>query len=188
MARYQDDYGGFAHDRGRRGEKVGRGSRHSMRCCSCGTLRYVLKKELTRAAPPRCMACGGALEETIAARKHEGLKPASPPQRVPRRRCPACGVAIDGNVELRNHLVASFDCARYHLAERQLPEWKQSGIFLIPGSMYIEKYASGRWGVFAVGVEKNGRVHVPLLICQSKTRQDARDWLYSEYGPVELAR
>lgn len=35
---------------------------HMAKCRECGKLRKVSRREMTRAAPPRCYACGGMVE------------------------------------------------------------------------------------------------------------------------------
>jgi hypothetical protein len=56
-------------------------------CLSCGTTRKVLHREWIRAARPRCLACGGALEASHRASgehaKHEAGKAERQPSRNP---------------------------------------------------------------------------------------------------------
>ena len=44
-----------------------RGKRQ-MKCRDCGAVRYVTMKDLTHAARPRCLACGGPVELSFPGR------------------------------------------------------------------------------------------------------------------------
>lgn len=70
------DYHG---DAGRRRKAARRKIEHknhrSYRCLDCNTLRLVHRKELARAAMPRCVKCGGCLEETsVSIKRRLGVK------------------------------------------------------------------------------------------------------------------
>jgi rRNA maturation protein Nop10 len=41
---------------------------HMARCRDCGKLRKVTRREWTHRAPPRCWACGGAVDMTEPAK------------------------------------------------------------------------------------------------------------------------
>ncbi len=62
------DGGGNNYNRPGFGRKVDRRSSvvSSYACTDCGTLRYTTKFEWTRASKPRCLKCGGPLDETKA--------------------------------------------------------------------------------------------------------------------------
>src|SRR5687767_10679686 len=59
------DYGSSFYPGKRRANRV-KENVLSFRCRDCKKMRYVLPRELIRAARPRCLACGGPLEETEA--------------------------------------------------------------------------------------------------------------------------
>lgn len=182
----QNDYGGNRVHGSPGRHAVGRGSRHSMRCRDCGTLRYVLPVELRRAASPRCMACGGPLEQLEVDRKRMGLPKRIEPSRSTKlvtRRCPACGVPIRHNRDLAAHLVATLMCREYHGRERLVFPWQ--GAMVIPGSIIVERNDRSykRWEV--VGISTGGAM---VSMGTWTTKRMAQDWIQEHLGPVELAR
>jgi ribosomal protein L34E len=85
----------------------------TLRCLDCDRLQYVLLAELHRAARPRCIACGGPLDETEATRERRAddqlsvqLSDAEP--------CLGCGRLFHGIDALRLHLLVSDACACAH--------------------------------------------------------------------------
>jgi hypothetical protein len=58
------DYGGDNWKRGNGAGVARKGNTYSYRCRDCKRLRYLLKRDLSRAAMPRCLHCGGPLTET----------------------------------------------------------------------------------------------------------------------------
>lgn len=71
------DYGGSNVGRRvayRKSFKIGEGL-ESYRCLDCHKCRFVSRIEWTRAARPRCTACGGQLDETkTTAKRHEPMR------------------------------------------------------------------------------------------------------------------
>lgn len=81
----------------------------SFSCLECGTRRYVTKIEQTRVARPKCMACGGTLQETQATRKRHKPKRQSVVETHPR--CRACGCRLVSAKSLELHLYQEPECA-----------------------------------------------------------------------------
>ena len=63
------DYGGASAHGRRRRTRISKETIYSFRCLDCAKLRYVAPRELGRAARPRCLHCGGPLEETAVSNK-----------------------------------------------------------------------------------------------------------------------
>ena len=128
------DYGGDHYVSGRRGRtRLNKENTASHRCLSCGALRYVLPRELRRAARPHCLRCGGALEETAALQRREyGTKTERKrkrPYASPAQRCRACGLALGADffhfvdtigAAYGRHLASSQECQAYHVKEKHL--------------------------------------------------------------------
>lgn len=182
---FVDDYGGNAYGGRRRNKRSS--SLVSMRCRDCQTLRFVSPRELTRASSPRCMKCGGPLEELDVSRKRQGLPAVAKAMKTRRsatRRCPACGSAIDNNEFLYRHLLCLPDCVEYHRAEGKCLAAAGSDVHIIPGTVHIIRTTGSRpWRVMAVTSE-GGIVELrkesALYLC--------KQYINEEFGPVELAR
>ncbi len=64
------DYAGNCYVTGKRKRtKIGSGKTQTFRCLDCGVMRHVSRLERNRAARPRCLACGGPIEMTMAEEK-----------------------------------------------------------------------------------------------------------------------
>lgn len=97
----------------------------SFRCRDCSTLRYVLPKELDRAAKPRCLKCGGTLLETKQTSKRRLEQQDS--QRVSRFssreispvttgfRCKSCRRKFSNVEALESHLQLAGECLKHYL-------------------------------------------------------------------------
>lgn len=150
-----NEYGGAKYPKKRR---IKRGDEtnptFSHRCRDCGKLRYVTRRELTRAAKPRCYACGGTLIETETAHKQIVAKQTSAAlalgksqyqpldaQYVAKIACPYCyvgftdtrvGVRTSAQEHLDAHLRHNPTCSKKHtaivLVANAPPEWIKEGI------------------------------------------------------------
>lgn len=185
MTSHVNDYGGNSY-----GSVRSTGLRKdrllSMRCTECEKLRYVTSRELQRAASPRCMGCGGPLEEIVVSKKRRGV-PTKKKARIVRgrtNRCAACGIAFNTNNDLYRHLSADIDCVRYHREEGHITEF--GGDSFIKKTIHIEanpaSTISKRYEVQAVDCRGKCRV------LRAFARQyEATDWLREQFGPVEHA-
>lgn len=103
------DYSGGAYG-SRRGRRIN--CERSFRCVDCGKLRYLTRGELSRAARPHCLDCGGCLEETAASRQRQEISD----ERIERQntviRCRICGIGFIDEDSLAHHLRENRDCAR----------------------------------------------------------------------------
>jgi hypothetical protein len=120
------DYGGnrqrTTHRRANYGDNAGQ---VSMRCLDCESLRYVAPLELARAAQPRCIKCGGPLEEIKASKKRRGMPTSKIAEHKTVARCRGCGAAIGSpflttDQAFRIHLTSRPDCERYY-GDAKLP-------------------------------------------------------------------
>lgn len=167
---------------------MGDGSRRSFRCLDCDKLRYVLQRELSRAARPHCLECGGCLEECDISRKREELPTKSQLAANARvagirkqRRCPHCGRAIGNNDDLARHLRLFLNCLTFHACERAL--FTPDGLLVIPGTIVIEKVRTGKWKV--VGMDSLGTTEE---LYSTTTRLECSRYVDRYFGPVSLAR
>lgn len=105
------DFSGGAYG-SRRGRRIK--CERSFRCVDCGKLRYLTRGELSRAARPHCLDCGGCLEETATSRRRQEVSD----ERIERQhvalRCRICGVGFIDEDSLANHLRENRDCAKQY--------------------------------------------------------------------------
>lgn len=161
----------------------------SFRCLDCGTLRYVNRREWYRASRPRCLKCGGALDDTDATiKKVRGTIKPPPPLSVPRRRCEGCGKAIDSHKEMIAHLSPDSECRRLYSCEQKtlpIPPFGFSRI--IASTVIVEKGVtlkrSQPWGVF--GITSLGQY---VCMFQSHRKMDCDKYVREHFGDVHLAR
>ena len=120
------DYGGMAHNRGEPyvTERT-KANTLSFRCRDCKTLRFVTRRELNRAARPRCLRCGGPLEETKETHdrrldQQQALEMAKsgvhgPVGKKGRHPCGVCHAAWPDARGLGGHLRRSTNCRRQYI-------------------------------------------------------------------------
>lgn len=178
------DYGGAAY--GRRSVARKRAENQaSMRCLDCHTVRYVSRLELARAAAPRCLKCGSALEEIERSRKRNGYSTKPWRQDADTRRCPGCGLKILSNQYLRLHLHGNKECLDYHADEGKLFDFR--GVLIVPGTVEIVRVSTSPttrpWAIVALACND-----VVCELFRGKRRCDCDDLIDSELGPVELSR
>ena len=125
---------------------------HSLRCDSCGTLRYVTARELRRAARPRCLKCGGLLIETkTEEKKHKAERQRILPDDV--YRCANCGQALQFEARaLAQHLLLKLDCFQYYRLNK--PTTPAGALF---GTLWIEKKTFPRNAWIVCGVLVTGK-------------------------------
>lgn len=144
----------------------------SFRCRDCGTLRYVLPKELDRAARPRCLVCGGPLEETKESHKRhlerveaarsiqEGAKTRGVSQH--KHRCQSCHGVWNEAKDLVGHLRRNAACRKRYLeagrfgsvTDREVFQGTAYAIHVVPDSL--------RWSVACLGTD-NEHVTFPVI-------------------------
>lgn len=169
-APFIDDYGGNSYG-GRRRTRAGSGSHQSFRCRDCQKIRYVHRRELARAAQPRCLACGGTLEETESEQKRHKQERKQVIER--QFRCRICGVAMGPfcNDSTMRHLMSSGECRQ----ELFRDGWTMAcGAFF--GTLTINRLETShkRWEVR--GVVLDGRdISIGRFHTQTAAKQFIRD-------------
>lgn len=174
------DFGGYSYERGSRRSLFSRDNEYSFRCLDCGTLRYVLPRELRRAARPRCLRCGGPLGETEtsqerhvaredAARVASGESgPADSPE--PGVRCKECGAKYRDAAGFAVHLWQSVECRNYYWTGQ--PVVVINGLRVLQGTLHIEHKGAASWHLMGV-VHESGLV--AIVRCRTKT--ECLQWL-----------
>ena len=206
-----DDYAGSNYGSRGRNKRTGQ---LSFRCDSCGTLRYVNKRELSRAAQPRCLACGGCLLETDATEKKEKSDNKNYGKDLKRernaRRCRECGWILKTNEDVMGHLETKLDCRESYIdsalkadcrwfqendARRRkndsMGELMAKDLLVIPATVIIGKPAKrphrALWRAEAMILEPGNRIVRQEIFCSS-TRTAVHEWIRDQFGPVNLAR
>lgn len=116
-----NDYSGDSYGKKPRATRLEKTNVNSFRCRECNKLRYVTPRELTRAARPRCLGCGGTLvENEVSVKRTAGGKlerktrakqnAAALSDIRTSRKCWACGFHTASDRALAGHLVAQSDC------------------------------------------------------------------------------
>lgn len=149
------DYGGNAH--GGKPYRNPPGSTLSYQCRDCRKVRYVSRRELNRAAKPRCLGCGGPLVETnttaektmseATAENAKALNEAAPDPNG-HCRCWGCELAFRKNYYLGKHLEESESCRQQYKIKNKLNE--------VSGGLF---YA----GTFAMLKQDDNKIHVVAL-------------------------
>lgn len=125
------DYSGDNYGRSPRKTKLSKEHVKSHRCRDCNTLRYVTPLELTRAARPRCLACGGTLVEIEVSIKRElggkleqknraKLSAKSLAEIRESPKCWSCGFVADSPQFLAVHLVNHSECRYEYKADGKI--------------------------------------------------------------------
>lgn len=136
------DYGSSKYPRRRKKSKI-KSNVLSFRCCDCQTVRYVLPRELIRAARPRCLACGGPLEETAASHerhleKMEAVRAMRTGDRRPAQTrvknpvCRSCGAMYPSTSSLAGHLRRNASCRQSYVRNGWYGEFQ--GMMVIQGT------------------------------------------------------
>jgi hypothetical protein len=184
MPKSVSDYGGGNYKRGR--ISGGGPNTRSMRCVRCQTLRYVLNRELSRAARPRCLKCGGAIEEIDVSRERQGLLKKEAFQKeyakkVPEDedkviRCVGCGMsframerAIDRPLEeyLTVHLEGNPTCTDAYAEEDSIIDMGGKRLAIIP-TIHPYKFMPQEWRV--CGISPNAE---KTFFSSHKTQREA---------------
>lgn len=123
------DFGGSNYPK-RRKQNLVKANVLSFRCRDCLTLRYVLPRELMRAARPRCLGCGGPLEETEASHKRhlekmDSVRAVRCGERLPAQirspkklpKCLSCGTVYPDGLGLCGHLRRNPSCRQSYVIE-----------------------------------------------------------------------
>jgi len=130
------DYGGKSYPGGRQ-TRLKKSNVLSFRCRDCKTVRYVLPHELGRAAQPRCLACGGPLEETEtsherhlerteAIRAIQSGKRSLEQKRTSKKNpvCSSCGAIYSDGTGLAGHLRRNNSCRQSYVTAGRWGEYK----------------------------------------------------------------
>lgn len=147
------DHGG--ESAGRRSIIRTRENIYSFRCVECQAVRYVIPRELSRAAAPRCTKCGGALEQTEASRQRyvdrsDATRVAlgtagSAGEADPGIRCLVCGKKWSDGSYLAIHLRDTQECRDGYW--RDQPIVVVNGLSVIQASLHIEHRGMNSWYV-----------------------------------------
>lgn len=156
------DYGGLAYGIRRRRTKLAKENVFSFRCLDCGAVRYVVPRELGRATMPRCLRCGGFLEDTQASRQRRIAK--ADTLRIARGeagpaglaetgvRCKSCGAKFRGTSFLALHLTQAAECLHHYW--ENLPVVIVKGLSVIKDSVHVERRGASNWHLR--GVTRSG--------------------------------
>jgi hypothetical protein len=128
------DHGGSSYPQRRR-FKLDKARTLSFRCRDCKVVRFVLPHELNRAAQPRCLACGGTLEETEASHKRHierievvrAMETKERPPEQPKARkpvCQSCGASFLDAHSLSGHLRRNILCRRSYISAGRWGEFR----------------------------------------------------------------
>lgn len=151
------DYGSSKYPRRRKKSKV-KSNVLSFRCRDCQTLRYVLPHELIRAARPRCLACGGPLEETaVSHERHienmEAVRAIRTGERRPKQTrhkkpvCRSCGAVYPATSSLTGHLRRNKSCRQSYVREGWWAEFQ--GMKVLQGTGSVVQGISRKRGTVA---------------------------------------
>ncbi len=147
------DHGGRSYGTRPRRTKLVKEHIYSMRCLDCGALRFVLIHELERATAPRCLRCGGTLEETDVSRKRRiersdavkiatgeagGAGPAESGVR-----CQGCGRKYRDRSYLAVHLTQDAACRGYCWDHGAVVVVR--GLAVIQASLHLERRGTSNW-------------------------------------------
>lgn len=152
---YVADYGGNCH-RGRT-KTTTFGRTRTFWCLDCKTMRHCVPNELNRAAKPRCLKCGGPLEETKASTKRQLGTLGTPKERKQRQddfaaarktvaegcKCQSCGASFGGPRMLAHHLRDESACAYDYKADKLVGELYKGTAHLV-----IRTHGTKKYGVF----------------------------------------
>ena len=168
-----DDYGGNRYG-SRYRNKHGSSSMSSHVCDECGTRRFISKRELSRAASPRCLKCGGVLVETKSEEKRHQNERESVTTNV--YRCRNCGSNLGRFTphSLLTHFTLDGDeCVEYYIDEEYTFFFDRKEFIL--GTAFVEKHSGEKhtvfpWKITAFSVEHR----CVVTVCLCKRQRDAR--------------
>lgn len=174
------DHGGNRYGKKPRKVKMEKSNVQSFRCRECDSLRYVTPLELTRAARPRCLRCGGTLVEiyesvkrTIGGKMEQKRRAAENETILSEFRnspkCWSCGATGDG-LFLSSHLVRHSECRIDYKRDGKIIAGKY-----LKGTAYWEAgpmVKGCRYVVMLVSLEG-----IPVAIERHRTQADAQEFV-----------
>jgi len=155
------DFGGHSYPRRRKSERTVSKSIMSFRCFNCQTVRYVQLRELGRAARPRCLACGGPIEETTASHERTleklgALQEAKTGLILPKssryyKKCLSCGTNYADVASMSMHLKINSSCRDKYICEGWWGEYQ--GYEVLRGTGDPFEVIFGDWRVKLLTIE-----------------------------------